>query len=711
MSELGYKDHNGEDVGNLTLRNGNNLSEFSENPELARDGLAIGSMAVEDNVAGLTFPTTDGVPGQALVTDGAGTLSYQDVEGVDTHGAEFVTKPSISGETSDLIFDGRQYEYIVNGSTALDPEATGITYHWSITSGVLSSNVGELVTISFDFSHMGTTQKLTVYAVDDLGNTSISSELFIQISSVLAPVITSFLVPTEFNINEITPISAAIDNGGGLSFTTNWEISNNGGSTWSTLGIDDPTSLETTVTVDGLGTEFTQPDENEQGLSYILKLTVVNVSGTVEQMSNNIFSVDQKEDTDSLFVDNSLHTLYSSEIYMCAPADGVNRTEITSFAPNEYLLNVGDTILANGILAAVLTVENIDEYKNIITTTLNEPITNIRNLADEYEVQTLIQDEGQAAWGKVFVDVILKGVKHTIIAPKFGNKVTLSGVTISPFKAEDKIIIFGTIPVIATITSITEVKEIDGTYTTVYFLDKNLKEDHTEMMGLLGRIKANIGDGELNLLDVVYSYESDTSYRMTAFYREITEIDGLTVNINISSDMCEYQNIDILRVESKLYSNSQHPLTMPKFDEIGDIIANTPITLSASVDNGTDGSDTLGYVWWTQVEGQEKGIDYLSDPNAKNPILNVTAEGESLKIGVTIYNFVNSVSIESEFFTFESGDNAFAFGIDGDIRPTLLGTSDVFDGDAFSIHDTGDNQNNLTKYYDTTLTEIAFKKV
>jgi hypothetical protein len=250
-----------------------------------------------------------------IKTDETGFEINQPISG----GAKFITTPNLSGTVSNLIADGTNYEYTASSSTMLDPDATVLTYNWSIAQGDLTTPTGTSTNAYFGLSQNDSTVRLTCYATDDQGNDSAEAILDLEVLATAVPSGLSLSVPSQFVINmaEQLDITVGDDGGDPNNISYSWEISENDGSSWITTGLSNSTIKNPTMT-------FTTT-----GLTVKVRCTVSNSAGPgITETSGSLATVDIIEDSNSQFIDSTAHLL-SAESYEASMQGFTGNAEVT----------------------------------------------------------------------------------------------------------------------------------------------------------------------------------------------------------------------------------------------------------------------------------------------------------------------------------------------------------------------------------------------
>jgi hypothetical protein len=229
--DTGFKLEDGSDISEILLQKNafDNLD-----PVIVRSNLGLGTLATQDNTAGIKFPNLDGTFGQALVLGDNGQLTFSSVE---TNEGTFLTPPIITGSFSEILTDGTQYQYTASNSITVDPAANGnISYYWYIQGGTLDTTLGNTVVATFSPAD-GKAKVIGVYAMDNRGNKSAIETQGIDLKQIYVPGEITFSAPTVLNYQQAHNLEVFIgDDGGDNNFTYAWEVSYNNGLTWNTQG-------------------------------------------------------------------------------------------------------------------------------------------------------------------------------------------------------------------------------------------------------------------------------------------------------------------------------------------------------------------------------------------------------------------------------------------------------------------------------------------
>jgi len=259
----------------------------------------------------------------------------------------WVTDPLITG-SSVAECDHTLYAYNASGSLSAIDEATTLTYHWTLSAGVLSASTGASVNVYFTNAEKASTQILTCYATDDLGNTSKPVEFHINVR-VVNPVDNLILsTPNKIYTNESSFFDITVGYGGGdPTLNYFWESSENN-TTWTSAFFVNPNLKLGEAIITNAGDTY-------------VRCTVTNLGGSVTESSSAIPTIDIVTDMDSTYLDTDLHELENKEYYGTFITPSVVSVPTIVFEQN-------DRIIVNGNQDDVANVLNVfDTQMNMIT--------------------------------------------------------------------------------------------------------------------------------------------------------------------------------------------------------------------------------------------------------------------------------------------------------------------------------------------------------
>jgi len=269
----------------------------------------------------------------------------------------WVTDPIITGSLIAEC-DETLYTYNATGSLSAIDEATTIEYNWTLSNGVLSSPTGSSVNVYFTNAEKDSTQILSCYANDDLGNLSKVKEYHIQVR-VVNPVDNLILsTPNKIYTNESSFFDISVGyTGGDATLNYFWESSENG-TTWTSAFFVNPNIKLSEAILTNVGDTY-------------VRCTVTNLGGSVTETSSPIPTIDIVTDVDSTYLDTDLHFLENKEYSAQMLTPSVITVPTVIFEQN-------DRIIVNDNQDDVVNVLNVfDTQMNLITdeVTLNDDYT------------------------------------------------------------------------------------------------------------------------------------------------------------------------------------------------------------------------------------------------------------------------------------------------------------------------------------------------
>jgi hypothetical protein len=234
-------------------------------------------------------------------------------ESIAATGAAFVTPANISGAASGNPDESNQ-GYTGSGSDSVDPSAgVTMTYYWTLSAGNLSAATGTNVNVNFGIAQKGTNQTLSVYAMDDQGNRSETTNLTIAVADTSAPSGLSLSLPAVFKhtIADIVDVTVG-DDGFDSNLSYSWERNLDSGG-WVNTGFSNANIKAPTLTL-------------PSGSSVLVRVTVSNGAGSLTETGSAISVVASLPDNDSQFVDTTVKSMASTE--MVGTAIGANLLEV-----------------------------------------------------------------------------------------------------------------------------------------------------------------------------------------------------------------------------------------------------------------------------------------------------------------------------------------------------------------------------------------------
>ena len=259
----------------------------------------------------------------------------------------WITDPIISGSTTNEC-DETIYTYNAVGSFSAIDEASTITYHWSLTNGVLLDTTGNSITLYFTNAERDSTQILSCYAEDDMGYVSevIDFPIYVRVVNLVDNLTLS--LPNKIYTNESTFYDVTVGyTGGDHTLNYFWETSENG-TNWTSVYMVNP------------NLKLSEAILTSSGLTY-LRCTVTNLAGPKTITSGPIRTLDITSDNDSTYLDTIMHNLENKEYdgsYISSSVLGVKT----------LMFNVNDRVLINGKQDNVSNVTEVyDNQMNIVT--------------------------------------------------------------------------------------------------------------------------------------------------------------------------------------------------------------------------------------------------------------------------------------------------------------------------------------------------------
>ena len=242
-------------VDNITLNN-NTISTTNTNGNLVLSPNGTGKVSI---ASAYTLPRTDGSIGQALVTNGAGSVTFQDVSTALTVGADTGTNDTVDLLTDTLTFAGGEgiaTAVTDNTITISGTDATGVdkgiasfdVTDFTVTTGNVTLNAERIQDIAGDMvSGIGASQtNITVTYDDDNG----------KLSFTVLKATDSTLGVASSTTGDFSVVSGAVSLGGAVVKSVN--VDSNGfatptGGAFSILGGEgiDVTASGSEVTIKG----------------------------------------------------------------------------------------------------------------------------------------------------------------------------------------------------------------------------------------------------------------------------------------------------------------------------------------------------------------------------------------------------------------------------------------------------------------------------
>lgn len=695
--KTGFVLGDGSDLADIFAEKESLLNDIKDK-DLFKTNLGIGTLSNQDNDSGLIYPVDTGKRNQIIVTDGNKNLSWAEPQMAESDLSTYVTTPDIVGPVEDVGYTTNRYE--ATNSSSVHPSANGdITYSWEVSTGAnmdISGTGNNILDLTFTEGETSYTEKIYCVATDNLGNKSQKAELEVGIFSIDIPFSINIVVADALVNNSQEQLDVTFDDGGEPGDVTfSWSVSHDYGETWDTVGFSDPTIKNPL---------FDFLFSNHPTNSVRFKVEITNTAGIGIGEKDVPVVLVYEEDPDSEVTETNKE-LISSELYTCTVAD----SETTSLAGSITPI-VGKVVLADGVVTSFATVEAISAGVWEVTTANGKSFSSLKNMKDEYEVPTINQQEGQPNWGQIIINVVMEGQLLPATGIMSTSEFQTVNQTYSLLEVGDTVGLKGDTNVITKILDIERTDLGDGNWTTTYTIQGIVPENLTNFMEMSGGILANIGAGALvNAEDMTYSWIDDTSYSMVGKYWERGSETGNYADISIYSGMSRGENIDIISYNIKLYNSNQNTITGATLTADAGMVPDIDITLGMDVEYDGDPND-LGYTWWIEnyIDGSVKN-EYLSSTTSPNPVMNIPA-GSTVKIHGTVFNLVNSIDLETEFFRFTADDFAFEFNIDAAIQPSIDGVSDIWTGDTVSISNTDATQTdgNGTEFYIADSENIAF---
>ena len=259
----------------------------------------------------------------------------------------WITDPIISGSTTDEC-DETVYTYNATGSFSAIDEASTITYHWSLSNGVLLNSTGNSVDLYFTNTERDSVQVLSCYAEDDMGYVSEVIDFPINVRVVNLVDNLTLSLPNKIYTNESSFYDITVGyTGGDHTLQYFWETSENG-TNWTSIYMTNPNLKLSEAILTNPGTTY-------------LRCTVTNLAGTVTETSGAIRTLDITSDADSTYLDTNMHDLENKEY------DGVYVSSDT-LGVKTLMFNTNDRVVVNGEQDNISAVTEVyDNQMNIVT--------------------------------------------------------------------------------------------------------------------------------------------------------------------------------------------------------------------------------------------------------------------------------------------------------------------------------------------------------
>jgi len=259
----------------------------------------------------------------------------------------WVTEPTITGSVI-AESDETLYSYTASNSLSAIDEATTIEYYWSSTGGVLTSTTGSTVSIYFTNAEKNSTQMISCYAQDDLGNISKTINFSIQVLDV-NPVDNLILsTPNKIITNESSFFDITVGyDGGAPTLNYYWQSSVNG-INWTSMFFVNPNVKQAEAIFTVVGNTY-------------VRCTVTNLGGSVVETSSAIPTISIISDSTTTYLDTVLHEL-ENKMY---PALMVSPSVVS--VPT-VIFEVNDRVIVNDNQDNVIAVNNVfDTQMNMVT--------------------------------------------------------------------------------------------------------------------------------------------------------------------------------------------------------------------------------------------------------------------------------------------------------------------------------------------------------
>ena len=285
--------------------------------------------------------------------DGNNELTISTSSQTDT---SLVTAPQLFGR-SQVPPDGTEIDITASGSTTSDPDASNVSYRFSLEAGSLSQD-GNVATLSFSLNQENSRQTLTAWAVDDQGNRSpnatmeidvLSTEDDIPSSDPMKPDFTLVYSSTgfgnfQYGLAEDLNIAFDTESSGSAMVQYLWQVSFDGGATWSTSQFSDNQVRSPNLTIN-------TSDTNNNDDNIFLRCQVTKNGVSAMQTSPELTAY--SDSPDYVYEETSSQALNTTE-FNATWTPNANKLEVQENGNAPF--SSGDTVFVNGLIDSVASI-------------------------------------------------------------------------------------------------------------------------------------------------------------------------------------------------------------------------------------------------------------------------------------------------------------------------------------------------------------------